>query len=69
MSIMCPFCTRENASNALVCSSCARDIAVPGALIAERDDLARKRDAVQEELKKAKGELDALKRNKKRRSV
>ena len=69
MSMICPFCTRENASNALVCSTCARDIAVPVSLIAERDDLIRKRDAVRDELTRAKGELDALKRNKKRRSV
>jgi hypothetical protein len=69
MSILCPFCTRENASKALVCSTCARDIAVPASLIAERDDLLRKRDAVRDELTRAKGELDALKRNKKRRSV
>lgn len=69
MSMICPFCTWENASNALVCSTCARDIAVPVSLIAERDDLVRKRDAARDELTRAKGELDALRRNKKRRSV
>jgi hypothetical protein len=66
MPAICPFCARENASNALVCGFCSRDIAVPASLTAERDDLARKRDAVREELMKARGELDALKRNKNR---
>jgi len=42
---------------------------VPASLLAERDDLARKRDAVQEQLRRAKGELDILRRNKRRRSV
>jgi hypothetical protein len=66
MPAICPFCARENASNALVCGFCSRDIAVPVSLIAERDDLARKRDMVRAELVKARDELDALKRNKKR---
>ena len=69
MSTICPFCARENASNALVCGFCTRDIAVPASLMAERDDLARKRDAVREELTRARSELDALKRNQKPRSV
>jgi hypothetical protein len=69
MPAICPFCARENASDALVCSSCSRDIAAPASLIAERDDLARKRDMVREELMRVRGELDALKRNQKRRSV
>jgi hypothetical protein len=69
MPAICPFCALENPSNALVCGSCGRDIAVPASLIAERDDLARKREAVQEELRRARGELDILKRNKNRRSV
>ena len=32
----CPFCLTENAMNALVCCSCARDIVVPASLMAER---------------------------------
>jgi hypothetical protein len=42
---------------------------VPASLLAERDDLARKRDIVRDELMRVRGELDALKRNKNRRSV
>jgi hypothetical protein len=69
MSMICPFCARENASAALVCMSCARDIAVPVSLIDERDDLVRKRDAVRRELVVAKRELESLKRGKKRRPL
>ena len=69
MSIMCPFCAQENASAALVCASCSRDIAVPVSLIDERNDLVRKRDAVREELSKAKRALEELKRSKKYRLV
>jgi hypothetical protein len=65
--MLCPFCTQENALNALVCASCSRDIAVPVSLIAERNDLIQKRDTVREELLRAGGELERLKRDKKRR--
>ena len=65
--MICPFCLKENASKALVCDSCSRDIAVPESLIAERDDLARKRDVVQRELSAAKAELEALRHRKKSR--
>jgi hypothetical protein len=63
----CPFCLKENALEALVCGSCGRDIAVPKSLIAERDDLVRKRDIVRHELMKAKAELEQLRHRKKRR--
>jgi hypothetical protein len=53
----------------LVCGSCARDIAVPASLIAERDDLARKRDMVRQELEKARSELERLSRRRKYRSA
>ena len=67
--MICPFCLKENASKALVCDSCSRDIAVPESLIAERDDLARKRDIARRELSAAKAELDVLRhRNKSRRA-
>jgi hypothetical protein len=66
--MMCPFCLQENTAEALVCASCARDIAVPTSLIAERDDLAGKRDAVQRELIEARAALEALRRNRKNRS-
>jgi hypothetical protein len=42
---------------------------VPATLIAERDELARKRDVVREELTAARAELDALRRRNKNRSV
>lgn len=56
----CPFCAQPNVSNALVCSSCSRDIAIPESLIAERDDLIRKRAMAGEELEQAKAELEGL---------
>jgi hypothetical protein len=58
--MMCPYCLRENPPSALVCSTCSRDIAVPATLIAERDDLLRKRDLVRDELRKARAELDMI---------
>jgi hypothetical protein len=58
----CPFCAQPVAPNALVCSSCARDIAIPASLIAERDELIRKRKQVREELASAKAELEELRR-------
>jgi len=66
---MCPFCLKENASKALVCDSCSRDIAIPQSLIAERDDLVRKRDIVRKRLLEAKAELEELRRRKKHRSA
>jgi hypothetical protein len=65
--MICPFCMTENAANAMVCGSCARDIAIPASLIAERDDLVRKRDSVRRELTRARGELDSLRRANKHR--
>lgn len=58
----CPFCAQPNVPHALVCSSCSRDIAIPESLIAERDDLVRKRALAGEELMQAKAELEALRR-------
>ena len=53
----------------MVCSVCARDIAIPASLITERDDLVRKRDVVRSELSAARAELEALRhRNKSRRA-
>jgi hypothetical protein len=37
-----------------------RDIAVPARLIAERDDLLRQRDLIREQLRKARGEIEAI---------
>jgi hypothetical protein len=67
MPMMCPFCLQENAAAALVCASCSRDIAVPASLLAERDDLAGKRDAVRRDLIEARAGLEALRRNRKNR--
>jgi hypothetical protein len=69
MPTPCPFCLQENDAAALVCATCSRDIAVPASLLAERDDLCRKRDAAKEELSRAKRELEELKRVKKFRLV
>jgi hypothetical protein len=68
MSMMCPFCLQENAADALVCAACSRDIAVPASLLAERDDLARKRDSVRQQLIEGRAALEALKRRRKNRS-
>ncbi|OKO90457.1 hypothetical protein AC629_04575 [Bradyrhizobium sp. NAS80.1] len=61
----CPYCQSENAGDALVCASCARDIAVPSTLIAERDDLLRKREDLREELRRARDEVEAIMRRRK----
>jgi hypothetical protein len=66
--MMCPFCANENAVQAVVCGSCARDISAPQSLIAERDDLLRKREMMQQALLAARTELDEFRRLKKRRS-
>jgi hypothetical protein len=67
--MICPFCESENSSSATVCQSCARDIAVPKALLAERDDLLHKRDLLRQELAEASAELKKWERRKKRLSV
>ncbi len=61
MAFECPFCAQPNADHALACNSCCRDITVPASLLAERDDLIRKREAVRDELSRAKAELEAYK--------
>jgi len=67
--MICPFCLKQNAAEALVCDGCARDIAVPKSLLDERDDLVRKRDNVREQLSAARAELEQLRRRNKRRSA
>jgi hypothetical protein len=69
MAETCPFCLQENVSAALVCASCSRDIAVPVSLLNERDELARKRDTVREELSRARRALEQYKRGRRRRPV
>jgi hypothetical protein len=65
--VRCAYCQSDNAENALVCASCARDIAVPATLIAERDDLLRKREELREELRQAREEVEAIMRRRKSR--
>jgi hypothetical protein len=52
-----------------VCGSCSREIVVPQSLMAERDELARKRDTLRFELDRVKSELEALMRRRKNRSA
>ena len=65
--MICPYCRSENAQEALVCAACSRDIAVPKTLIAERDDLLRKRDHLREELRQARSEVERIIRRRKSR--
>ncbi len=58
--MMCPYCRSENAERALVCASCSRDIAIPATLIAERDDLLRKRDLLIDQLHSARSEIEMI---------
>jgi hypothetical protein len=62
--MICPFCRHQNHKEALVCAACASDIAVPQALIDERDDLVRKRDAMRDRLAHTRGELQRLRTRK-----
>jgi hypothetical protein len=60
----CPYCRSENVDDALVCVMCSRDIAIPPTLIAERDELLRKRDQLLNELRRARNEIDLIRRRK-----
>ena len=62
MPAECPFFAQSLVPQALVCSSCSRDVTIPETLIAERDDLVRKRAQAREELAEAKAELEMLRR-------
>jgi DNA-binding transcriptional regulator YiaG len=53
----------------LVCATCGRDIAVPEHLVAERDGLVRKRDALRQELAAATAELEKWERRRRRPSA
>ena len=63
----CPYCCAATAEGALVCGACGRDIAVPSTLIAERDDLLRKREELRDELRRARAEIEAVTRRRKSR--
>ncbi|PSO18095.1 hypothetical protein C7G42_17070 [Bradyrhizobium sp. MOS003] len=63
----CPYCCAGTAEGAMVCPSCGRDIAVPATLLAERDDLLRKREELRDELRRARDEVEAINRRRKSR--
>jgi hypothetical protein len=63
----CPYCLSENREQTLVCVVCARDIAIPATLIAERDDLLRKRDLIRDELRNARHEIEMIMSHRKSR--
>jgi hypothetical protein len=63
----CPYCRSDNVEGALVCAACSRDIAIPSKLIAERDELLRKRDSLRSELQRALHEIEAIRSQRKRR--
>ena len=63
----CPYCRSEHPDNALVCAVCSRDIAIPATLIAERDDLLRKRDLARDELHNARQQIEMIMRRKRSR--
>jgi hypothetical protein len=43
----CPFCGEEHQPDALVCKACRRDVAIPVALLTERDNVLRRKDELQ----------------------
>jgi hypothetical protein len=63
----CPYCQSQNADQAMVCRACARDIAVPAQLKAERDELLRKREIIHDELRKAEAEIAMIRSREKAR--
>lgn len=63
----CPYCHSGIADGALVCASCGRDVAIPSTLIAERDNLLRKREELRHELRRARDEVEAIMRRRKSR--
>ena len=65
--ISCPYCLSENQGNTLVCTVCSRDIAVPATLIAERDELLRKRDHLRDQLHSARQEVEMIMNRRKSR--
>jgi hypothetical protein len=67
--ITCFYCQHQNSPAVLVCSACSRDIAIPASLLTERDQLAGKRDALREELRSIRAQIDALRPAKPRRDV
>ena len=62
----CPYCRTEVDADALVCATCSRDVAVPSTLVAERDELLRKRQMLRDELQHARKEIETIIRGRKR---
>ena len=65
--VPCPYCLSQNAEGTLVCVICSRDIAIPATLMAERDELLRKRDIIREELHRARREIETIRTRRKSR--
>jgi hypothetical protein len=57
--VACPFCNSAIEESVLVCSTCRRDVAVPPALLKERDELLSRRARLVSDLTEAKAELAA----------
>jgi hypothetical protein len=55
--VHCIFCISEIEDAATVCPACQRDLAVPVALLKERDELLRKRDRLASDLIDAKAKI------------
>ena len=53
----CVFCNSDIDDVAAVCPACQRDVAVPPALLKERDDLVKKRERLTWKLSDAKATL------------
>lgn len=61
----CPYCQSDNGQDALVCAACSRDIAIPPTLLAERDELLRKRDVLRDELRHARLKIEMIRTRRK----
>ena len=48
--VACPYCLAQKHPDAPVCPACNRDTMAPAALIQERDELLRHRDALRAEI-------------------
>jgi hypothetical protein len=55
--VACPFCNSVIHDAVLVCPACQRDVAVPAALIKERDELLGRRARLVSDLAEAKAAL------------
>lgn len=56
-TVACSFCAEQVPSDALVCRSCARDIAIPEHLRAEHAELTEKRDQLKGELERVRTDI------------